>query len=292
MNRTVRQQLLALALFAAAVPAVTITEPAAADVPQVFTSRASIGGYDLVERTVVAYCPSGKRVLGGGAAIRYDDDQVMLTQFQPVHSSDWDRFVVTGRVERGGAPQWWSMDAIAYCVDPLPGMSIETAVTRGSDPFQSAEARCPAGKVVVGAGGRISGGGDGVQLQTIAPDNPGEIPVNSGAAAHAVVTEGVESFPINGLWRVFSYAVCADASVGAVTVTARSGNDTVASKNFPVFCPDGTGALGSGAAGNGPDVRLDLVTAESMRQYVSVHADRVRNQQSRWALTGYAICAP
>ena len=211
---------LALASVAAVVVATQLVAPApaAANVRGIVLAFGGTALDMLVEKTAVAVCPQGKRLIGGGGrTLNAPDDRVFLTRLVPNHGSTADSFAVTGRVDPGGTSSPWVIQAWALCSDPPPGLVIVN-VTAPQSPFTSTSAGCPDGKKLIGMGGEVVASSGAVQLTTIAP-----VDAQGDEALDGVVPRGVtvggERLSRFGQWQETAYAVC--VSDIFITRTAR-----------------------------------------------------------------------
>ncbi|OJF14791.1 hypothetical protein [Couchioplanes caeruleus] len=197
--------------------------------------------------TAEAFCPTSKRVIGGGGGVEwflndYTHD-VVLTRMQPVHPfTGADSFVVTGERINGGTDTDWSVKAYAVCADPLPGLHIVTAAsTPSSASSQLAQATCPDEEVVVGTGAYIYANSSGqVGLQVMRASMTGKV-------VYAQGHEDADGYASS--WFVMAVAVCADMIDGyAVRNVPSDGDDSESSKAAEATCLDGRIPFGGGGA--------------------------------------------
>jgi hypothetical protein len=231
-----------------------------------------------------ATCPAGKRLIGGGA--RVDDHgsgKVALTMLWPLRNNEQpDRYDVAASALTGFTGKWL-LQAYALCAAPLPGLELSWRSTGSfsAQKFQHAEAPCPAGKRVTGAGGLIAfapgqnnpSGHVGLQLSRA-----------SGPLDIARTTARADDY--NGTWELLSFALCANnvagAQVASKIVTALSGGS--------VDCPAGTSVQGAGGGGSITDsgpVYLQSAYPVSLR--------RVQTRMTAAPADGMvvqAVCAP
>jgi hypothetical protein len=119
----------------------------------------------------------------------------------------------------------------------LPPTFVQATSASNSDTSKSVTAFCPAGKVVHGAGGKITDTGDGdVVLAAAMPD----------VALTSVTARGEEHGIFSGNWTVTAYAICRAAPANMQLVTADSANDSVSPKTTPAVCPAGLSLYGMG----------------------------------------------
>jgi hypothetical protein len=155
-----------------------------------------------------ADCPSGQRVLGGGA-FTVGGVHAVITELQPIHTTSGnsfkDSFKVSAAADQFGIAVPWSFQVFAFCA-PVPaalGLEIiphtNAPTSAGTD---QAQAVCPGGKRVVGAGGKIENGNGQVDLG-IFTNSSGPFPFSTAAFAK----EDADGFA--GNYTVTGYTVCA-----------------------------------------------------------------------------------
>ncbi|HEX7837812.1 MAG TPA: hypothetical protein VF469_10135, partial [Kofleriaceae bacterium] len=143
----------------------------------------------------------------------------------------------------------WSLQAYAFCADPPPGLEIVSATSAaGSSNFQGVNVRCSARKQTVGAGGRINGGGNRVNLVTQALGTA----ISTGTSASGI--ENPNGFA--GTWSVTAFAVCVTpVSVSDLqVVTSFSGSSTGNRAFAQATCPAGMRVTGGAAFADIPGV--------------------------------------
>jgi hypothetical protein len=258
-------------------PASASTVPNATVVgsPSVFSLKAV--------KTADAPCPTGKKVLGGGARVN-GADHVVITQQQPISTSSGDLFRASASEDQDGFAGTWALQAFAICSDPLAGLTIVSqAGTAGSSTFQAVSATCPAGTRALGAGGRIDGGRGQVQLGTIAEGSLG--PNRSTAAG----TEDLDG--LSGTWNVTAFTVCATGS--AVTdfqvVQTQSASDSTARKIIGVSCPSGKRVTGTAAFTSTPG-KVEVVAPNASRTGVQAIGRSDDPGAGDWDVHVYALC--
>jgi hypothetical protein len=173
----------------------------------------------------------------------------------------------------------------------VPGLvRISKASVSNSATFKDATATCPAGKILVGAGGRISGGLGEVTFDDIRPNGSTIDPPT------AVTVRGHESDPFTGNWAVTAFAVCANPIPGAVRIAATSPSDSATFKDVTAACPAGKVLTGTGAEitdGIGEvvfdDIRPNGNTIDPPTA-VTVRGHETEAFANSWRVTAYAIC--
>lgn len=165
----------------------------------------------------------------------------------------------------------------------------------GSEWAKTANAVCPAGKVVLGGGADIVGGGNEVRLTAMIPAAPG-MPVHSYCAA------AMEDGAYAADWTLYTWAICGNP-IGQQYIQATSVSSSI-NKRMSVACPAGTKVHGTGAAVFvGPDEdgsamgqkhlnRIGLFGAGALAGVdVAAHEDQT-GYAGNWTTTVFAVCAP
>ena len=192
-----------------------------------------------------ALCPEGKRVTGGFGRVTGDPRHVVLTRMEPVHTNGLDRFEVVASADETDPTNQWAVTAVAICADPLPGQQIfsRTVNAPPGAEGQPATATCPDDLLMIGSGGRITGGQGEVHLSRTGPVN--EFSIGQASAAGTADSTGFA-----GAWSVTAFVVCARVPAADL---ARPVEDSVLNSESPkaahVTCPAGMFVTGGG--GNG-----------------------------------------
>ena len=252
-SRTPRGLTLAGAMAVAVCGALGLGAAPASAVPGLEMVRSPASATNsLPSKTVVAYCPPGKRVIGGGGWVQEIGPitrKPALTQLRPLeqYNGPRDAYMVTAAETTPGTTGDWWVQAYAMCANPLPGLHIVQATTsQSSQPMQATAAVCPSGERVIGTGARVSTStGDSayvgeVVLQVARPSGPGDI-------ARAQAHEDANDFPLP--WSVTAYAICVAPPPGYQIVFAESpARDSESTKLAFAPCPGGKRLHSSGAA--------------------------------------------
>jgi hypothetical protein len=278
---------LGLGLAAIGGPAVTgVPLAAASTIPfgSVQVVVATSGLDSNTSKVVTAVCPAGKKVLGGGGLTSGGGPHVLMTELRPISQGSGNVFNVIAIEDTVGTPQPWSVQAFAFCADAPLGLEYVTVnSTNTTAPLTGAFAKCSAGKVLVGSGGRIGSGFGRVALDVIPASLQG------GAIAFAK-TAGV-STP----YLLSSFAVCATgvAAFDTEVVSAISDSGTANPKKVVLQCPAGMGATGvAGWTENNPSVHLlsfkpTTTNAPTAVEVVGTSTD----PNASWTVTGFVHCA-
>jgi len=199
-----------------------------------------------------ASCLAGQRVLGGGA-FTVGGVHAVITEMQPIHpATGVDSFKVTAAADQFGIPFAWSFQVFVFCATVPSSMQLE--IVNHTDPPTSAilhdtPVRCPAGKIVVGTGGKIDNGGGQVDLGT----GP-----NGLTGMGALAKEDADGFA--GNYTVTAYAVCATSSIIAdVSRVLASIADAEPSQKVVLGCPTGMELTGLAAETSLPGTHLQQI---------------------------------
>lgn len=157
-------------------------------------------------RFVAAYCPPGKKVLGGGGRLFGGEKGVALQSLYPFSgsASTGDGYAAQALESNAGFSGDWYLRAYVVCGDRPSGWEIRysggTSLPTGAR-SKRATVRCSAGKVVLGTGGVVGDVHRGVSFASVTPTQE-EVSV--------VGTEDpTDSFPIPSNFGVGAWAVCA-----------------------------------------------------------------------------------
>jgi hypothetical protein len=160
-----------------------------------------------------------------------------------------------------------------------------------SNPSSFAVAKCPVGKVVIGAGGHVDEFGDPdtetVRLTRIQP-------VHTSAGDNVVVEAAEPASGFAGAWQVIAIAICANPLPGYQIVSGSTGPASPTFVATAAVCPQGKLVMGTGArvVDGGGEVWLQLMRHSGPRDISRATAREDANgQDTNWSLTAYAICA-
>jgi hypothetical protein len=196
---------------------------------------------------------------------------------------------IAGAVQLAGASP--AVAAGSLKLERKPGISG----LRSMASPKSAQATCPAGKVVVGGGAEVEGGGEDVASE---PRLTRLLPAGNRFVVGAEAPNNDSQAP----WLVRAYAVCADAQAldDYVIKPGDSAADSQTFKRAEARCPGGTVAFGSGAEITYPGHPAPVparVGLQLTRTSGPLDIARATGREyeggyvSTWAVRSYAICA-
>jgi hypothetical protein len=168
----------------------------------------------------------------------------------------------------------------------VPSAVVTSALTAfDSSPVKTISANCPAGKKVIGGGGRVNGARHVVitELRPIA-----------GATDSYRISASEDQVGFAGSWAAQAFAICADPLPGLQIVSATGAVGTGAFQGVTANCPGGKFAIGSGGRINGGQGEVDLNTiAEgnffSTRSTAGGTED-LNGFGGNWSVTSFAVC--
>ena len=210
--------------------------PAAA-MPGVLTTTAFSAKDSTSVKGVSADCPTGTRLIGGGATV--DDGlagQVRLTMSAPILGiSIRDYWEARAREPATGFSGAWRLKVVAICGPEPSGLETVWTSVGTTGTFQAATVGCPAGKRVLSVGGGMAySQTQEAALQLVRPDGP----LTLGR-----VTARRDNGSTN-LWVLFIYVLCANPLPGQQNVA-----QVVNAADGYAYCPVGTSVIGTGGGG-------------------------------------------
>jgi hypothetical protein len=239
-------------------------------------------------KVVVATCPRGKVVIGGGGITSGGGSRYAhLTSLRP--RDDVNGFEVAATEVEGGTPFNWTLEAIAMCAAPPPGLTYVTSPPLVVDPTGASATNsvpCPGRGVAIGLGGQINGGSGEVGFEVVRPT----------PSLASVTTTAIEDWNgYSGTWSLTAFAVCANLS-GEVSLTTAVGLfDASSPKSGAAICP-GLNAYGTGFwIANGLGFVLAQAVSMGNLLGVSPHTGVAASRHptapiDQWGTVVYAIC--
>lgn len=215
---------------------------------------------NLAAKSFSAKCLDGQRVLGGGA-FTVGGVHAVITEMQPIHTATGDSFQVSAAADQFGIAGTWSFQVFAFCATVPAALGVQIVPHTNpstSAPSDRATAPCPAGKLLIGAGGKIDNGNGQVDLSLFTDLNG-----QTATATQAFAKEDVDGFA--GNYTLTSYSVCAvqfvpgdiqQLKTGVATLTAASLSSTVA-------CPSGLRLTGLAGGTTEPGTHMQRLSPRS-----------------------------
>jgi hypothetical protein len=234
-------------------------------------------------KSVSATCPTGKKVIGGGAQTFgwYTDYHVLVTQAYPDGVNN--RFTVGAWEDEARTPETWTVTAYAICANPLAG--LEYVSTPWYDNISGTWAQCSSGKKLLGMGGQISNSNGEVALVGVQPNS-------SLGAGEAWVSEDPTGYAPT--YSVKAYAVCA-TSIGQSYVTKSFPNTLGIGISVP--CPAGKKVLSSGVRLNSGGItifhgegKFSLAAPNSALTSTYLSAEEYDNSNTAFTAQVIGIC--
>jgi hypothetical protein len=233
---------------------------------------------DSSNKSATATCPSGKRVIGTGADINAGAGQVGVDDLRP--DTGLTSVTVQALEDQNGQPGPWNITAYAICASAPTGLERVTA-TSGLDSTGNkfANAACPAGKTLIGAGSDINAGTGQVQQTAIVPNS-------DRTAVSVLASEDEDGF--GGPWSVTAYGICSSTANRQIQPGSPGSPSVV---NFGVGCRPNLNLTGVGmevfaAAGQ---VSTDYLAPDTTSAGISLREDP-SGFDGFWSFNGYGIC--
>ena len=176
----------------------------------------------------------------------------------------------------------------AASTSTVPSAQVTSALTAfDSTPAKSAVAQCPAGKRVIGGGGRVNG----AQHVVITRQEP----VHVAAGDSFAVDAREDEVGFGGSWAVQAFAICSAPVAGLQIVSATSASSSNAFTSLSASCPGGKFALGGGGRINGGNGQVDLSTlaegASVSSRTTAAGTEDLNGFAGTYSVTAFAVCA-
>jgi len=237
-------------------------------------------------RAVSAICPTGLSVYGGGAEIITDTGapgNVMLNSASP-NDSTLRRWVAQAFEVGGDFTGNWRLRVFAICGPPVPNLQLVVTVSpAGVADRKTAQATCPAGTRVYGAGAGIGNGKGEVYLERVVP------------GPTSVTVAGRVRTPLSRSWQVGAYAICGDPGpLGTLPPIGRF--PSTVSSNSPqqldTSCPAGFKVHGAGAEVLDSDGRvfIDSIIVDSGLLTARARAYENPATATTWGVAVWVVC--
>jgi hypothetical protein len=150
--------------------------------------------------SVSAVCPSGKKVIGAGAAATGGASFQLDTMEPAADLSNVYVEVVADETMPAGAA--WGAKAFAVCVNPVSRQQRVSATTANDSNGKSISVSCPAGTQLHGTAASLTGAIGQAYLDRVAPIGPGSL-----GGTNLEAREDATGFA--GNWTATVYAICA-----------------------------------------------------------------------------------
>jgi hypothetical protein len=277
------------ALAVAAVQIAWTAAPAAAVTVPVGTVNVvnAVSPFNSNNKTLSAQCPTGTRVVGGGAQIAGGTGHVILTALRPIAVSTGSSYQATALEDQVGESGTWSLLVFAYCASgTLPGYEIVANTSAAaSGQFSQAVATCSPGKQSLGYGGAINNGANQVDLHGL---GEGSSISNRSSAAGLEDRDG-----FSGNWSVTSLTVCVKPSsvFDLAMVRVQSARDAQTTKTVTASCPSGKRATGGAGWADTPGHVISIRPNSSTPISVSVVARNTSGTVGNWGAVATVFCA-
>ena len=106
-------------------------------------------------KSIVAKCPTGKRLVGTGAETAAGAGQVSIGEVTP--DAGLTKVTVKAFEDQNGTAAIWAVTGYAICANPIAGAERVMGFSgQSSDPTRVIEVPCNPGKRVLGSGGSVS----------------------------------------------------------------------------------------------------------------------------------------
>jgi hypothetical protein len=267
------------ALLAQAAVQLGSATPAAAALPG-YTIVSAVSAFDSVAaKSVTVPCPGNTRVIGTGYdVIGSVGGEIVVTTLRPTTTG----VTVAATEDQNRTTASWSITAQAVCANQPAGHTIASFTTPSAPASdRTANATCPTGRNVIGAGFAISNSGSGqISMSNLA------ITANT---VFGVALDDEDGFP--AAWSLTTYAICANPLPGWQLVAADSAENSSASKTVTAACPAGKRATGQGwvMGGNGEVFLNDAVIFNTGVTDIAFEDDD--GYAPTWSLGARVICA-
>jgi hypothetical protein len=240
-------------------------------------------------KEVEVSCPVGTRVVGSGADIAglpAGSGSVVLDDVIPRLDTEANPpvYKVTTyayEAQGGTSAQWW-LRAWAVCGDPHGSSTTSSRESISSSNDKPVTVTCPAGKVVLGTGGSITGGHGNVVIDAIVPTE-----------TTVTVRASEVDFGYAARWTVRAYAVCGDEP-GGREIESRATNPSSEDKGGNAPCDPGKVVFGAGfdleEAAGGTFIDDLIPTDSRVLTFAMEDWDGSDGNGRDWSLRSYAIC--
>jgi hypothetical protein len=162
-----------------------------------YVSATSASGLSA-SRSVIVSCPAGKRVIGAAGRIEPAFGFVMLDEVAPLATLTGVR--VSAFQSESPSPFPWRVTAFAVCANPVPGLTLASALSPADSLDKSIDVTCPAGTRIHSTGWDLVGATGQGLVVAIFPGQP-------LTAAHLRAREDLTGLATT--WQARVFAICA-----------------------------------------------------------------------------------
>jgi hypothetical protein len=287
MKRIVVRVAVAIAMACTVVMLAPARE-AAAKPPPIVTYSAQTALDATPTKEVSVACPRGAEVFSGGAYVVGGDRRVHIVRSQPSPSlNGWIAGAQVGPgAERTGN---WRLYVYVKCglltiIDFGFDTEFVTFHTQAnSDPVNEISAPCPDDRVVVSAGGRITGGDGEVVLDDLDLE-----PDTQSVRVRAVEAEDGSA----KMWSLWAFAVCAKpGSVSGYEVLEQDTVSTTGDKGYTLHCPGSKKLIGLGTTMIGANGHAHFTRIEPQDKAVAIESTvDETGAPAAWVTRVQAVC--
>ncbi len=252
--------------------------------PVIGLERVAVTGPLVSDATATtAPCPAGKSVIGMGGTIDSPNGEVVLDALFP--DLGLTSATISAAEDATGNSASWSLTAYAICA--ASAELVNVGGFRGTSGGAAFGVTCPAGRLVVGAGGEIIGGFGRLGLSAISVGVPD--PTGARVGALAVPSTTIEN------WALRAQAICATGFPNQVTTQLASPSDSEPEKTVTVACPPGTRVLGAGGNTGPGDFVLGVILAgirpnPQLTKVTALAREAEQGKGDSWTVTARAVC--
>lgn len=236
-------------------------------------------------KTVIATCPAGTTVVGGGGHVVDSPYRILLTGLRPVVTAFGNGYQMTATEDGAGYGGAWRIRAHAICAPAPAGLQYRWTVgASSSQSSRGAAVFCPDGRKVIGAGAVVTGGGQRVGLRQVRP--------LAGLGGVLVGAHETET-GYGGAWSLTAWAICAEPLPGLELVSASTAAAGFQANSAQTQCPSPKRVHGVGGAVTGGLGEVFLRGGFPTRADTAIAQGSVdgTGYGGSWGVLGFAICA-
>jgi hypothetical protein len=156
---------------------------------------ATTSPYNSVDKTLIAFCPTGRVLLGMGYQIDGSGGSVLVESMHPINLNSVE---VLAREEDAFTGEW-RLTTIAICANAAVAPVVVFTSSGTSSADKSMSVPCPAGRNILGAGFNFVNAAGQVALDDLFQTTQ----------RTAVNIAALEADPLANSWRIDAWAICA-----------------------------------------------------------------------------------